>query len=143
MKSFIEVFRNYIDVSKLPAALTESIVSNTVIYSQERTMTIRLEAAGLISRSDIFAAEDMICRSVLALYSCRIEPHYDSTLFDTEYYLQLVLELKRRNASLNGTLNDSSAEIIGKEIIIDAFLFSGSRRTRRCRYGIRYIFMLF
>ena len=119
MKSFIEVFRNYIDVSKLPAALTESIVSNTVIYSQERTMTIRLEAAGLISRSDIFAAEDMICRSVLALYSCRIEPHYDSTLFDTEYYLQLVLELKRRNASLNGTLNDSSAEIIGKEIIID------------------------
>ncbi len=101
MKKFADIFKNYIDIKKLPSSINNSIVTE------------------VIDREDIFNAESMIRNSVLGLYGCSYYPHYDSTLFDLSYYPELVKELKRRNASLNGTLNDSTAEIKDKELLID------------------------
>ena len=119
MKTFSDIFKKYIDVNKLPASIAESIVTGSNVNSQERSLIIDAECHQLINREDIFQVENLIRQSVLALYSCYFQPHYDSTLFETEYYSQLVLELKRRNASLNGTLNDSIAEIKDKTIFIE------------------------
>ena len=119
MKKFAELFENYIDIKKLPSSVNNSIITKTSINANERTMHIYAECNVLINREDIFLAEKLIRESVLALYNCYFTPHYDSSLFNTDYYVQLVYELKRRNASLNGTLNDSSAEIEDKNIIIE------------------------
>ncbi len=119
LKTFSDIFKKYIDVNKLPASIAESIVTGSNVNSQERSLIIDAECHQLINREDIFQVENLIRQSVLALYSCYFQPHYDSTLFETEYYSQLVLELKRRNASLNGTLNDSIAEIKDKTIFIE------------------------
>lgn len=119
MNKFAEIFRNYINVDQLPEAISESIVKRTGIDIHSRTLSIDAECPSLIDKEDIYTVEDMIRKSVLALYGCDFYPHYDSSLFDIDYYPQLLKELKRRNASLNGTLNDSTAEINNKEIVID------------------------
>ena len=82
-------------------------------------MRIVADCQETVKRDDIFLAEDMIKKSVLALSDCRYEPHYDSSLFDLSYYQELIKELKRRNASLNGTLNDSEVQIRDNELIIE------------------------
>ena len=119
MKTFAGLFEKYIDTKKLPDSVNNSIITKTSISSENRTMHIYADCSELINREDIFLAEKLIRESVLALYNCFFTPHYESSLFNTDYYMQMVFELKRRNASLNGTLNDSSAEIEDKSIVID------------------------
>ena len=119
MKTFADFFEKYTDIKKLPSSITQSSIINAKIDAEERSMEIDARCQELIERQDIFNAESMIKSSVLNLSKCFFMPHYDSTLFDIEYYPQLVLELKRRNATLNGTLNDSAAELKDKDLMID------------------------
>ncbi len=119
LKKFREIFGDYFDINELPSSVNESMITKTVIDSKNRTMQLSADCAELVKRDDIFHAEDMIKNSVLALYGCRYEPHYESGLFDISYYPELVKELKRRNASLNGTLNDSEVQIRDKDFVID------------------------
>ncbi len=125
MNTFSECFRKYIDTKNLPDGINYSIISNVKVDSSARVMEIYAQCSELIDRASIFEAERKICESMLGLSKCFFYPHYDSTLFDIEYYPQLVLELKRRNASLNGTLNDSKAEV--KENTIVVYLQHGGR----------------
>ena len=119
MKNFSDFFGNYIDISKLPESINKSIIINVKVDAGERWMEIQAECAGLIERKDIFEAENMIKQSILNLSVCYFIPHYDGTLFDLSYYPQLIMELKRRNATLNGTLNDSTVEQKDHRLIID------------------------
>ena len=119
MKSFSDIFKNYIEIKRLPASINESIINSTFIDTKNRSMRIVADCQETVKRDDIFLAEDMIKKSVLALSDCRYEPHYDSSLFDLSYYQELIKELKRRNASLNGTLNDSEVQIRDNELIIE------------------------
>ncbi len=118
MNKFVEFFGRYIDTKSLPDGINESIISNIDIDSERRVMNIYAECGELLDRNAIFEAERKIRESVLNLSQCFFRPHYESMLFDIGYYPNLVAELKRRNASLNGTLNDSTAEIVGNRIVI-------------------------
>ena len=118
MNRFVDFFGRYIDTKNLPDGIYNSIISNIKIDSGQRVMNIYAECGELIDRKAIFEAERKIRESVLNLAQCFFRPHYESILFDIGYYPQLVMELKRRNASLNGTLNDSTAEIVGNRIVI-------------------------
>lgn len=119
MRSFSDCFKGLINISELPAALQDSTVTNISINSGERSMSIRTECPQLIKRQALFTAERNICGSELHLMQCRIFPQYKSELFTPEYYPELVLELKRRCATLNGTLNDSKPRIDGSKVIIE------------------------
>ena len=119
MKSFGEFFKKYIDVSKLPDSINNSIILNVSVDSVNRTMFISAQCPALVDRNDIFLTENLIRNGVLNLTGCYFSPRYDSTLFDTDYFPQLVLELKRRNASLNGTLNDSTVTMDGNRLVIE------------------------
>lgn len=119
MNKFAEFFTEYIDVSKLPSALADSEIISVQMDTQERYMEIDAQCAELISRPDIFAAEDMIKNSKLALAVFIFQPHYDSALFELNYYPQLVLELKRRSATLNGTLNDSTISLFKNTLTVN------------------------
>lgn len=103
----------------IPEPLRESAVQNVKIDSENRTMEITAEIAAVLDKQQLYAVEAKICESVLALYQCRIHPKYDPEFFDEKYYPELKAELKRRYASLNGTLNDSEAYIRGKELVIN------------------------
>ncbi len=118
MNTFFDFFSGYIDTKSLPDNINSSVIVNIEIDSARRMMNIYLKCSELLERKDIFEAEKRICKSVLSLSLCFIHPRYESILFDIGYYPQMVAELKRRNASLNGTLNDSSAEVKENKIVI-------------------------
>ena len=118
MNRFSDFFGKYLDVSMLPDSLRESGISNVKINSQTRAMEIFAELSALVSKEELFKAEKLICGSIFELMQCRIYPRYPSDLFEEGYYPELVKELKRRYASLNGTLKDSSARIVDDDIII-------------------------
>lgn len=116
---FSDFFGKYIDISKLPNEMNESEILNIKADASKRTIKIDAKSEKLIDRNIIFSAEKMIESSIIGISSCIYSPHYESILFDLNYYPQLVLELKRRCATLNGTLNDSSAEFVNDKLIIN------------------------
>ncbi len=119
LNRFGDFFQKYADITKIKKNINNSEIRNVQIDDKKRSLVIEAECSELIPRADIFAAEDVIRSSILELSSCTFSPHYDSELFDTDYYPELVLELKRRNASLNGTLNDSSITLEGSRLTIE------------------------
>lgn len=118
MKTFSDFFGKYVDMKTIPKNISKSRILNVKLDSVVRSMEIDAECSDLIDRKSIFSAEKLICSSVLNLAQCFINPHYDSTLFSIDYYPELVFELKRRCASLNGILNDSVAELKDNTLII-------------------------
>ncbi len=118
MKTFSDFFGRYINISDLPQIIKDSEILNVKIDSVIRSMEIDIKCSSLAERKKLFDAETRIASSVLNLAQCFIHPHYDSLLFNAEYYYDLMLELKRRCATLNGTLNDSIAELKDDTLII-------------------------
>ena len=81
-------------------------------------MDIVAEFGALIRTESLFDVEKKICSSILNLSQCHILPRYDAELFTEEFFPELVTELKRRNASLNGTLNDVQVRSSDDTLII-------------------------
>ncbi len=108
---FSEFFSNYIDTAGLEPSVGQSEITNVKVDSRKGLIEIYITCGELTERNTIFSVEKAICNAMPSLRSCHIFPHYDSSLFSTDYYTDLVQEMKRRYPSLNGTLNDSSAEL--------------------------------
>lgn len=115
---FSAIFGKYLDISKIPKAINESKILNVKVDASERSMEISAQLNELVEREEIFAVEKQIASSVLGLSECFYLPHYESSLFDLNYYPQLILELKRRFSTLNGTLNNSEAEFMNNQLVI-------------------------
>ncbi len=118
MNKFSDFLGRYADVSRLPDSIVESEIQNVSVNSQTRSMDIVIQLPALVKKEVLYQTEKYICESILQLFQCRIFPKYDAELFDETYYPELTRELKRRYASLNGTLNDSIARIRDKDFII-------------------------
>lgn len=118
MKTFSELLCKYVNTKTLPDCINRSKIINVKMDSVMRSMEIYTECDELIDRKMLFQAEKTVSTGILNLSQCYIYPRYDSCLFDIDYYPELILELKRQCATLNGTLNDSTAELIGNRFII-------------------------
>ncbi len=118
MNQFSDFFGKYLDVSTFPAALREGALVNIRMDSEKRMMEVYTEMSALVDKEALYRAEKTICESILNLFQCHIYPKYDADLFDESYYPQLMREMKRRYASLNGTLNESSARVEGDRFVI-------------------------
>ena len=118
MNKFSDFFGRYVDVDKLPKELRENDITNVKIDSGSRSLDIHVKLPSILSKDELYRSEELLSKSVLDLMQCHIHPEYDPELFDENYYPELTKELKRRYASLNGTLNGSSARINGDEFII-------------------------
>lgn len=118
MKTFSDLFGRYADISTLPESINQSRIINVKMDTVLRSLSIYTECDALVERKSVFEAEKKICGGILNLSQCVIYPRYDSSLFDINYYSELVSEMKRRYATLNGTLNDSTAEMHDKRFVI-------------------------
>ena len=118
MNKFSDFFGRYVDVDKMPKELRENDITNVKIDSGSRSLDIHVKLPSILSKDELYRSEELLSKSVLDLMQCHIHPEYDPELFDENYYPELTKELKRRYASLNGTLNGSSARINGDEFII-------------------------
>lgn len=119
MKTFNEVFSEYIDMSTLPTAITEGKVTSAGINAQRRTMELIVNFDDLMKAEELFKAERAIQNSSLALSFVNIKPIFPKDTFSAEYFSQLVLQLKREIPSLNGTVADATATINGSSLTVN------------------------
>ena len=119
MSKFIDVFSQYIGDLKLSKTLLNAEVDGIKIDTKKRTMDMNLFLSQLVKRNEIFSTERQIAQSALALAKCIIHPHFDSSLFGEACYFDLVEEIRRRLASINGTLNGSTVKIADGKMTIN------------------------
>ncbi len=119
MSKFIDVFSQYIGDLKLSKTLLNAEVDGIKIDTKKRTMDMNLFLSQLVKRNEIFSTEKQIEQSTLALAKCIIHPHFDSSLFGDACYFGLVEEIRRRLASINGTLNGSTVSISDDKMTIN------------------------
>jgi DNA polymerase-3 subunit alpha (Gram-positive type) len=108
LNTFQGFFENYIDCEDIPPALCKGELLGLQIDTKNRIISAELSMNETISREEFYHAEKKIsaCKE-LNLSGARLKPHYQNASFSVEYYPNLVMELKRREASINGSLRDS------------------------------------
>ena len=115
MKTFAEVFGTYL---KSPgAACPEGTVLSLRIDEQNRELAIETAFPALVERPVLFALEEQL-REALNVRRVTVQPRYAKELFQTEYFSELAQELRRRDASLNGSLKGAAARLEGDTLII-------------------------
>ena len=119
MKTFGEFFGPYIELSRYPESMHHGELTGLQIDTRNRVLTAKVAFPALVDRNTLFHAEKEIasCKT-LQLHRAVLDPQFPQECFTVEYYPNLVQELKRRDASINGTLNQSSARLEGDKLIV-------------------------
>lgn len=125
MKSFGELFQRYMSDDRLPQTVGHGEVRSLHIDSQNRMMEMEVAFPKPVERRLLFDAEKCLEKSSLDLQMVNIHPLFPAECFNEGYYPQLVQELGRRLASLNGTAKDSTAVLEGERLTI--FLKHGGK----------------
>lgn len=71
-----------------------------------------------VERRVLFDTEKTLAKSKLNLNFVNIYPKFPKDSFSVDYYPQLVQELSRKIASLNGTVKDSTARLEGNQLTV-------------------------
>ena len=116
MKTFGEFIGPYIELSRYPESMHHGELTGLQIDTRNRVLTAKVAFPALVDRNTLFHAEKEIasCKT-LQLHRAVLDPQ---ECFTVEYYPNLVQELKRRDASINGTLNQSSARLECDKLIV-------------------------
>ncbi|MEE1153795.1 MAG: PolC-type DNA polymerase III [Acutalibacteraceae bacterium] len=117
MVLFRDLFADFLQADALPQALYESEVTNIRWEKKIGRITVNLKLHRLIERSLLFNTENELTK-LFPPYSIRLKPTFKSELFNTDYYIQLVEQLRRDTPSFNGSLNDSFITIKGDTITV-------------------------
>lgn len=119
MKKFGEFFHEYIDMSKYPEPVKEGEISSLQIDASVRSLTAKVLFPSLVERNVLDKIEYGIvsCKPLRLSKAC-VNPTFPQASFSIEYYPSLVMELKRREASVNGTFTDSEAKLEDGKLLI-------------------------
>ncbi|MEE0930874.1 MAG: PolC-type DNA polymerase III, partial [Acutalibacteraceae bacterium] len=119
MALFKDLFFDVLNFEKMPDVLRDAEVINIRYEKNLRKITVNLKLSSLIDRQSLYFAEDEIKNSMLSPYAVSIKPKYSSELFTSQYYSQLIIQLKKETPSFNGSLNDSDITINGNVITVN------------------------
>jgi DNA polymerase III subunit alpha, Gram-positive type len=119
LKTFGEFFSPYIDMSGFPPLISSGEVRKIQIDSENRVLSVKIRFSSPVERETLYKLENQVaaCKQ-LRLSRAVISPEYPAECFSLDYYPNLVLELKRREASINGTLKDSSPRLENGALVI-------------------------
>ena len=118
MKIFGEIFQNYIDISKVPSSIYGGEITSIQIDKRNRNIAVEVAFPSFVERRVLYDTEKKIASSALGLTKVKIIPRFPSSCFSEACYFDLVQELKSRDASLNGSLKDSTARLQNNKLII-------------------------
>ncbi len=125
MNTFISYFEKYIDISQVSKAVQSAQLVKLCVNKDARILNVTLGFNELVDRQELFSAETLL-KSALKLTNCEIFPKFSAELFNPSYYPQLVMELRRRMPSINGTLTDSTLSV--RDNIFDIELYHGGEK---------------
>lgn len=119
MSTILNIFDQYVS-PQLMERVKVGKVNSININKQSQSMTVSVLFDTLVSQADVLMLERELMRS-LELSSVRINTSFPSQLFTAEYFQEIVVYLKRDNATLNGTFKDAEAKIDGDRFIITLY----------------------
>ncbi len=119
MALFKDLFFDVLNFEKMPDVLRDAEVINIRYEKNLRKITVNLKLSSLIDRKSLYSVEDEIKNSILSPYIVSINPKYSGELFISQYYPQLIIQLKKETPSFNGSLNDSDITINGDVITVN------------------------
>ena len=121
MSNILDIFESYASpelVSRLKNGDAGDMSIN--INKSSNTMTAVIRFDKLVSQSDILLLERELVKS-LELSSVKISSIFPKESFSADYFSEIVIHLKRDNATLNGTFKDAKAKIDGDRFIITLY----------------------
>ena len=118
VKSFADLFKEYINDNRLIHAIGTGTVQSMSIDAKKRSMDIDVAFPQPVERRLLFDAEKSLQKSALNLNFVNIKPKFPAETFDVTYYPQLAMELSRQIASLNGSVKDSTAELRDNRLVV-------------------------
>jgi DNA polymerase-3 subunit alpha (Gram-positive type) len=119
LKTFGEFFGPFIDMENLPSSVRDGSISSLQIDTKNRIITTEVAFPSLVERRILYDLENHIasCKALMVSKAC-IHPKFPPECFSAGYYPNLVLELKRRERSINGSLTDSTARLENGKLIV-------------------------
>lgn len=119
MSTVLKIFDQYVSPG-LMEKIKVGKVNSININKQSQSMTVSVLFDTLISQADVLSFERELVQS-LELSSVRVTATFPPQLFCASYFQDIVLHLKRDNATLNGTFKDAEAIIVGNNFIITLY----------------------
>jgi DNA polymerase-3 subunit alpha (Gram-positive type) len=133
LKTIGELFNRYLEDTNLIPPIEKGAVESMAIDAKKRTMDLDVAFSQPVERRVLFDAEKSLAKSRLNLNFVNIHPRFPAETFSADYYPQLVMELSRHMASLNGTVKDSTAVL--EENCLTIFLkHGGSERLVKKKF---------
>ncbi len=106
MKRLQILLQPYVDLSAFPETVRQGQVRSLHVRPLARSLQLEVEFPSLVPRETLLRLEEML-PSPLRIGRAQISPRYPKDCFALSYYPELIQELQRRDASLNGFFKDS------------------------------------
>ena len=111
MKSFEALFERQIDCASLPEAVRKGEVRSIQVEKERRFLEITVAFPQPVEREVLFHIEKLMENSPLQVGRAVIHPRFPEESFSAEYFPSLAAELKRRDASINGSFQGATARV--------------------------------
>lgn len=121
MRTFKNVFENYIDDKILSSRLINSDVLEVSIDNVNRALNVDISLSETVESNELTVAERLIAKSKLNLKTVCITPVFSNQQFTESYYPKLINRFTKRYASLTGCFMDSKARLFENTLEITLF----------------------
>lgn len=116
MKTLGEIYLSVCQ-SPLSDCIANGNITKVNILNEARLVKIKVDFPALIDVNELFTVEKNLSTALNA--HVRIKPHYKSELFNTTYFPQLYLSIKREIPSVNGTLTNANVSFSDNTLTIE------------------------
>ena len=133
-KTFGELFGAFLNAGEaLPEPLLHGTVESLQVDSVNRCVAATVALPSLVERDALYDAEKRLALAPgLQLTRAALHPRFPAESFSAAYLPSLVLEMKRRDASINGTFSDATARLEDGRIVV-TLAHGGAELMRRRR----------
>ena len=130
-KTFGDFFSPFFSMENLPETLVQGVIEALEVDAKSRSVAARVAFSGLVERAALYEAEKRVAMAPkLQLARAVLHPRFPQEAFSADYLPSLVLEMKRRDASINGTFSDAAARLEEGKIIV-TLAHGGAELMRR------------
>ena len=118
MKTIQDLFSEYVGAFELPETIANGAIEKVELGLDAREMEITARFSQPVAPEALSAFEKQLAAGPLRLSKAKILPRYPLDSFSAQSFESVAAELRRRDASINGSLRDASVEIRGNTLRI-------------------------
>ena len=101
MNTFASIFDRFLGQASLPQALAEGEVRSLDLRQSRGEMTVHLQCGLTVGHEALALIQEKLA-AALGLQRVHLRPAYPAAAFDTEYFAEIVWQLKQQGNVVNG-----------------------------------------